>query len=273
MTVDIFQYDHAYEFLRDSWKVKQSDEPDFSLSKFAESLGFGSSTPLSLMLKGRRPVPKKYLPTITTIFDLQPAQITYLETLLDKDRAKTIETKIFYEERLKQLGKRHQVGMTELDSFHQLADPLHAMILEISTLKGFRPDPHWIIRKLVGDHSISDIVETLNRLFRMELLQKTHDGQWIKTNKHITNKPDVIDYGSQEYHKKVSNMAAELITKSKLSEREYNGYAFSMNEDRIPEAKKFIREFVGEFFKRFEAEEGHGENLYQLNLQLFKTTH
>lgn len=92
MTVDIFQYDHTYEFLRDSWKVKQSDEPNFSLSKFAESLGFGSSAPLSLMLKGRRPVPKKYLPTITTIFDLQPAEVAYLDTLMDKDRAKTIDS-------------------------------------------------------------------------------------------------------------------------------------------------------------------------------------
>ena len=273
MTVDIYNYHHAHDFLRDCWKFKQSVEPDFSLMKFAGSLGLGSSASLSLMLKGRRPVPKKYLPDLTAIFDLKPKEVAYFDALLDKAKAKTLDQKVFYEERLKQLGQSSQNVMTELDSFHQLADPLHAMILEISTLKGFRPDPLWIARKLVGDYSISDVVQALNRLFRMGLLQKTQDGQWAKTNKHITNKPDVIDHGSQEYHKKVSNMAAELITKNKLSEREYNGYAFTMNEDRLPEAKKFIREFVGEFFKRFEADEGQGEKLYQLNLQLFKTTH
>ena len=101
--------------------------------------------------------------------------------------------------------------------------------------------------------------------------KKKKDGRYKKTHQHITSTKDISSLAIREYHKKSSMLAAEIIDKQEVQDREYNGYSFNLNKKNLPRAKRLLREFVTYFLKEIE-EPSNGEETYHLNLQLFGIT-
>jgi hypothetical protein len=62
-----------------------------------------SDSPLSLVLKGKRALPKKYLPNVITTLGLSPEEGRFLETLIDLSRAREARERAFYVSRLARL--------------------------------------------------------------------------------------------------------------------------------------------------------------------------
>ncbi|MFL5813525.1 MAG: TIGR02147 family protein [Bdellovibrionia bacterium] len=270
--LEIYQYGRASQFIRDAWAEKKKNNKSFSLRAWARQLGFANNAPLSLMLAGKRPIPKKYVPALVGSLELSPDEGLFLETLVEMERAKTVRQKSFYVERLRALSPRPPIGFHEVESFKCLGNPLHTFILEMTDLQGFKPDPEWIQRRLRTRFSIVDIKAAVERLIALGLLIRDNKGLWRKTNAHLTNRADIADEGSQEYHKNVSQMAAEQVSLQHVLDREFNGYAINIKNSDIPRAKKLIREFVRDFARKIESEPGMAEETYQLNVQFFGIT-
>ncbi|MGK5086384.1 TIGR02147 family protein [Bdellovibrionota bacterium FG-2] len=269
---NVYHYASAPAFLRERWEEKRKRNPGFSLRAWSRQMGCESHAPLHLMIAGKRLIPKKYIPFFVSTLKLTPKEGLYFETLVDLSRAKGVEQKTLYLDRLKGLAPQTKVRMHEVDSFRCLGDPLHTILLEMSVLAGFKSDPHWIQSRLSVKTSIPRIQEAIERLLSLGLLKRREDGELIKTNQHLTNRPDVADLGSQEYHRKVSGLAADAVTTQKIEEREFNGYAFNIKKRDLPRAKQMMREFAQKFIQAIEAPSQEGEESYQLNLQFFKLT-
>ncbi len=267
----ITNYQKAYEFLKDAFGTKQEKNPQFSLRAWSKQLGMASHAPLNLMLAGKRPIPKKYLPQFIKSLDLKPREGLYLETLIEFNQAKSIVEKEMYFSRLKELAPSEPVNLVEMETFKYLGDPLHCIILDMTDLKDFSTDPKWIQDRLQMKVSLKQIDEVLNRLLTLGLV-KEFKGKMIKTHQHITNRPDVADFGSQQYHKNVSQLAIDLISEQPVLEREFNGYSLNIKKNKIPEAKLLIRAFVKDFIQQIEDPSTTGEETYQLNVQFFGLT-
>lgn len=270
--LEIYQYNQASQFLRDAWTEKKKRNKAFSLRAWSRQLGFANNAPLSLMLAGKRHIPKKYVPTFISSLELSPDEGLFLETLVEMEKAKSIQQKCFYEERLKALSPRPPLGFFEIESFKFLGNPLHTAILEMSDLKGFVSDPVELQKRLRIETTLTEVKSAFERLVKLGLLVKDSRGCWIKTQKHLTNRADIADQGSQEYHRNVSKMAAEQVGLQSVAEREFNGYAINVKKSDLPKAKKLIREFIQNFAKKIESSPQTGEETYQLNVQFFGLT-
>ena len=64
-----------------------------------------------------------------------------------------------------------------------------------------------------------------------------------------------------------------LLKKSQpIEERHFQSLSFCMKSEKMEAAKEKLEGFVSEFIRTFEADEGTGDEVFQINLQLFKQT-
>jgi uncharacterized protein (TIGR02147 family) len=270
--LEIYRYSQASQFVRDAWAAKKKKNKSFSLRAWSRQLGFVNNAPLSLMLAGKRSIPKKYIPKLIASLDLSPDEGLFFETLVEMEKSKDLRQKSFYQERLKALSPMSPIEWHEIETFKYIENPLHTILLEMSELKDFRPDASWIQKRLQTNVSIAEINEVIERLLSLGLLEKEKSGHLKKGQKNLSSRLDISDQGVQEYHQNISRIAAEQIKLQDVLEREFNGYSINIRKSDIPEAKKLIRKFINNFAQRLEAAPGTGEETYQLNVQFFGLT-
>lgn len=271
--LSIYNYTEVHEFLRDSWKAKKKRNPAFSMTAWAKQLGLENSSPLSLAFKGKRALPKKYLPEVVRSLELNGDEGLYLEALVDLSKARTPEQRLFYLKRLNELSPVEGFDNNTVQEYKYLSDPIHTAIIEMTGLKGFRCDPRWIKNKLRFSVTIEEVEEVVNRLVDLNLLKNDPSQKvFIKTHKNLTTEHDVADLATKNYHKNISLFAAEQIFEQSVTEREFGSYTFNLKKNQMPKAKELIREFLNHFFNELEAETNASSDTYQFNVQLFKVT-
>ena len=270
--LSIYEYNNPAEFLRDAWLHKKSKNPAFSLRAWSKNLGFENNAPLSLMLSGKRPVPMKYVPLLIQSLGLTPNEGLYLEALLSLSKAKKVEQRNFYLERLRSLSPNSEVKIYEVENYKAIGNPLHAAILEMTELRDFKADPKWIKERVAIETSITETKEVIERLIGLGLLREEVGGKLTKVHRVLTNRADIADAGSQEYHKKVSQLAQQAITRQPVEQREFNGYAMNIKKSDLPAIKKTIRDFTKTFINTFASDETPCEETCQLNVQFFGLT-
>jgi len=268
--LDIYKYTEFHTFLTDAWKEKRSRNRAFSMSAWARQLGLENSSPLSLAFKGKRALPKKYLPQIIRTLNLDTNQGHYLEALLDLWSARTPEQKLLYINRLRDLAPGEAFQAQVVDEFKYLSNPIHGAIIEMTDLKEFVNDPQWIQRRLGFPVSLSEVSETLARLQQLKLLKMDDSGRLVKTHKHLSTEQDVADLGTQNYHRAISELAAQAVSEQNINQREFDSYSFNLKKEKMAKAKTMMRQFINDFLKECEAQPGEGDETFQLSLQLFQ---
>jgi len=270
--LDVYEYSDPNVFLRDVWLEKKKKNPAFSMRAWAKMLGFQSNAQLSLMLAGKRKILKGNLSKLVESLQLSPKEGLYLETLAAVKYAKSPVQQSYYTQQLRELNPNCSVQMTEVETYKYLGNPLHCLILEMSDLKGFKPEAKWLQDRMQIKPTLAEIEEAIDRLFALGLLIDNGQKGFKKTNQHVTSRKDIVDKGVQEYHKRVSEMAIALISRQDPLEREFNSYSFNVKKEDIPAAKENLRKYVEKFMDEFESPPGDGEETYQLNVQFFGLT-
>jgi uncharacterized protein (TIGR02147 family) len=268
----ITHYKNAHEYLRDSWLEKRKKNSRFSLRAWSKQIGMSSHAPLNLMINGKRGISKKHIPALIRSLDLSPRDGLYLESLIDFNQSRSVAEKELYHSRLRELMPREDIQLFEMDSFRFIGNPLHCQILDMSDLKDFKSDPAWIKSRLFQKVSVQEIQEVIDRLLNLGLFRKNSAGNLQKTHRHLSNRPDVADLGSQEYHRSISKLASEMVGIQEVSVRQFDGYSMSIKRESIPRAKQLIYEFAKRFMQEIEVTQKDGEETYQLNLQFFPLT-
>lgn len=269
LMLDIYKYSEIHRFLTDAWREKRARNPAFSMTAWSKQMGLGNSSPLSLAFKGKRTLPKKYLPQIIRTLGLDSQQAQYLEALLDLSRAKSAEQRLFYIKRLSELSPGQEFSPQLVEEFKYLSNPLHGAIIEMTELRVFQNDAEWIQSRLQFDIPLREVRETIDRLLELKLLQLV-DGRLRKTQRHLSTPGDVADLGSRKYHEEISELAKIAVSTQDVKQREFNSYSFNIKKEKLAAAKLALRQFVQDFLNAHEAPEGEGDETFQLNLQLFQ---
>jgi uncharacterized protein (TIGR02147 family) len=268
----IYTFESASKFLSEAWKEKKAQNPSFSLRSWAKLLGFENNAPLSLILSGKRSVPRKYIPRFVQSLKLSDYEAQYLELLIDLEWARTTELKDYYRGRLENLRQKRIPDISEDDRLRFMKDPLHTALLEMTSLKDFSPKISWIRARLPEEFSREEIEEALRRMLTLGLLTSETDGTLKKTFKHLMSAPDEASEAAVAYHKRVSELASRRIDEVPMELRDFASFSFNLKKSQLEEAKKALAVFSETFILRFESADGEGDETYQLSLQLFPIT-
>ncbi|MBL7664757.1 MAG: TIGR02147 family protein [Bacteriovoracaceae bacterium] len=266
--LSIYHYTQPNLFLRAAWEEKKKKNSAFSLRGWARQMGLRSHTPLQLIIKGDRQVPKKYIPFFIQSLNLDASESLYFETLTNYSRSKNDFEKNFYFSRLQKLGAKRPLETIEFQHYEFLRDPLNIAILEMISLPNFQEDPAWIVSQLFFTSNVQDVKNSINRLIELGLMDRNETGKLVRSYQHVSSPHDIRQFAVKEYHKGISELAIKAVYEQDVEEREFNGYAFNIKKADLARAKKMIREFGQSFVREFEVTED-ADAVYQFNIQFF----
>lgn len=155
-----------------------------------------------------------------------------------------------------------------IDCFNAMKEWYHYGITQLLFVDEFREDPKWMARML----GISELEVNLaiDRLLRLEILDRDENGQLYRTSTHLSTTTDIASAGIRHFQKQILEKAIHSLEHDDISERDITSITVAINEDKIKEAKAEIKKFrmrMSEFMG-----EGEKTRVYNLGIHLIPLT-
>ncbi len=228
----------------------------YSLRAFSNLLGMEAST-VSQILSGKRKISAKMVQKLCNILGAEPSE---QEALLRYANQRGVRNKI-------PLAEQQQIEAKQLtlDAFAIIADWYHYAILELTFVQDFKNSARWIANKL--NITTAEASIGIERLIRLGLLVE-ENGYLIKTEVFITNFSEgVTSEALKKMQRSILKMGLKAIDDTPQMEKDITGITFSVNEERLDEARDLIKKFRRELAMLMG--KGKQTRVYQLGIQLY----
>lgn len=159
-----------------------------------------------------------------------------------------------------------------LDTFTAISEWYHDAILELTRIKGFRPEPK-VIAKQLGI-TVMEVHAAIERLQRLELLEITKSGKgeiWtdISGDNHTSLAPDFTSAALRKYQKKVLELSLNALETVPRTEREHVSNMLAVRKSDLPKVKKEIDSFRWTLTRFLQRRGSEPDDVYQLAISFF----
>ncbi|MNS93052.1 hypothetical protein D3C72_1272070 [compost metagenome] len=229
----------------------------YSLRAFANSLGLSSSF-LSKLINGQRPLTGKVLDQISESLELSPQQVLALRH------------KIHGTELNQKAKNAMQFYQLKLDQFALISDWQHFAILELMTL----PRPEFKADYFAKELSISphEAQAAMDRLVRLSLIEKSKTGKWLlKTQNGSTVDSSTASAAAKKLQKQIIEKALAAVDDVPLEFRSQSAMTMAIPSSRMDEARELIKNFRRQFTEIMQSK-GERDSVYQLSVSFFPLT-
>ena len=267
---DILQYTNYRVFLHDYYAYKKLTSAVFSLRFFASKAGLSSHAHLKLVMDGKRNITKNTVVKLIQGLGFADERAQYFENLVFFNQAKTDKEKAFYYGKLIRSTPGSRLHKMDCAQFRIFTEWYHSVIREMVELVGFNPAPEWISRHLGGKISPLEASESLRLLISLGLLSKTANG-FRQAQNLITTDDEVNDLLVKEYHRQMLDIAKSAIEDVPADKCDISAVTFAIRRKDFPSLKKHLQLMRKELLD-FSCDAGTGEDVVQVNIQLFPLT-
>ncbi len=267
---DVLQYTNYRVFLRDYYMYRKATSSAFSLRFFAAKAGLLSHAHLKLVMDGKRNITKNTVVKIVQGLGFTDERAQYFENLVFFNQAKTDREKAFYYGKLVRSTPGSRLYRMDRAQFRVFTEWYHSVIREMVELVGFNPAPEWISRHLGNKISPEEAAESLKLLTSLGLLARTANG-YRQAQNLITTDDEVNDLLVKEYHRQMLSKAGESLEDVPAEKRDISAVTFAIRRKDFPSLKKHLQLMRKELLD-FSCEAGTGEDVVQINIQLFPLT-
>ena len=267
---DVLQYTNYRVFLHDYYAYKKSTSAVFSLRFFAAKAGLSSHAHLKLVMDGKRNITKNTVVKIIQGLNLADERATYFENLVFFNQAKTDKEKAFYYGKLVKSTPGSRLHKMDQAHFRIFTEWYHSVIREMVELRGFNPAPEWISRRLGGTITPAQAAESLNLLSSLGLISRTANG-YSQAQSLITTDDEVSDLLVKQYHRQMLDQAKDSMENVPAEKRDISAVTFAIQRKDFSALKKHLQLMRKELLD-FSSESGTGEDVVQVNIQLFPLT-
>lgn len=237
-------------YLERELKRRMNSNSAYSLRSFARDLETDPSL-LSKLIRGKRKISNKQIDRLGKLLNLSLRNIESFKN----------PSEIDYRQE-----ERYQLS---LDQFDVIAEWQHYAILEMMSLKDFKPDLNWLAKKL--SLTPKEVLACLQRLQRVGLLKIHPNGNWEDVSQgrstHILNK-NFTSYAHKKAQKSILEKAKESMDTVKIESRDQSSIMMSCSRDKIDEAKDMITQFRRQL-SDFLEDSTEKDSVYQLSISLF----
>lgn len=237
------------DYLQEELLKRIKNNPRYSLRSFAQALGMNSGS-LSRIISGKVKPSKRTLILISERLGVSP------DRLSRPDPGKSAQT------------RAHRT--LQADLFKAIADWYHYAILELTSLKGFKPDHRWIAMRL--GISVTEVNVAVERLIRLQFLEIQTDGKWVDRSGDVTTVGNEFTTAAfRKLQHQVLEMGQKALDQVPFELRDQTSIMFAVDAKRIPEIKTKIKAFRRELARHSEEAENKTE-LYQLGIAFYPLT-
>lgn len=250
------------DFLLEEFRSRRSRNPHYSLRAFARDLGMPASK-LSQNLRGLCGISVAKAEKIAAKLQMRDDEKQLFLALVESQHARSRVARQQAQASLQKI-REEKLDEMSLETFSTIRDWYHMAILEMTDIKGFRPDPEWIAAKLGLP---ADIVrEAVQRLQNLELLLIEGD-TWRQTHAELELPSGVPSRTIREHHKQILTKAIVALDQVAVERRDYSSQTFAFDHNNLNEVKNMIREFQRKLGKL--SHQGTKDSVYVMSMQLF----
>lgn len=267
---DVLHYSNYRTYLQDYYEFKKAEQPAFSHRYFAQKAGLTSPNYLKLVMDGQRNLTKKTLVKFMAALGLKGKRAEFFENLVFFNQADSLPERNLYYGNI--LRVRAKAGLRRLDEeqFQLFSDWRNIVVRELAAVKGFRPDARWIVKKLGGSITEKEAEDSLKLLSSMGLLKKTANG-FAQADSNITTSDEVRSLLVKNYHHQMIRMGDAALDNLPAAQRDISSITIPIHAKDFSRIKEQIQLMRKELLN-LGAEPGAGEEVIQVNIQLFPLT-
>jgi uncharacterized protein (TIGR02147 family) len=270
MAPDVFHYLDHRRFLEDWFRAKKESNPRFSHRLFVRRAGLSSPGVLANVMSGRRNLTLQTAEAFARAMGLDPEESDFFLDLVRLDRARTLAERNHVFESIAATQRFREAKRIEGDGFRYLSNWHYAALRELASIDGFREDPEWIARTLRPRLTTAQAREALQTLWSLGLLCRGADGSVQPTDATVATATEVQGIAVHNFHLNMLELAKASISDSRPAERFIAGVTVSIRESQFEQLKVELRGLMERVMGL--SEEGSGERVFQVNVQLFPLT-
>lgn len=263
---DVLQYTNYRVYLKDYYEFKKKTFPAFSLRFFAQKAGLSSHTHLKLTIEGKRNITKSTVFKLVHGIGLDQQRAFFFENLVFFNQASTEEERQAYYEQLVKCCAHSKINKIDKTHFYIFKEWYRSVILEMFSLRNFRPIPSEISAKLNGRITPAQAQESLDLLTQMGFLVKTANG-FRRSVPMLMTGEEPQNMFLKEYHEQMLCLMGELLNDIPAKDRDFSGLTFGIRRSEFANLKRHIQLMYKELLN-FSAKAGEADDIVQVNIQL-----
>ena len=263
----IYEYVSYQSFLKGVLVERSQKNSSYSLRAMARQLGLLPSL-LSEVLKGSRHLTEENAVFVAEKLGLQEKERLYFRTLVQLGRAKSPEVKQVLLNQLTTLHPKAEIGNDlSVDHFIYVSDWHHFAIMRLLDISDFTFSPG-AAAKALNVHPF-EIEAALERLIRLELIEKTATGKYVKLRDNVLVKATGMNDALRKYHKQVLEKTIESLTTQTPSERFTGTENITLSPDQLAEASEIYEDCFRKILDLSKKRKKNAE-VYHLGIHMIK---
>lgn len=270
----IYDFLDAIDYLNFEFESKRIKNTRFSLRSWSRQLGYENPSFVFNLLKRKRSLKINVAKKFSHNLKLTGDHKRYFELLVLLGNCKTVEEKTIYLdliENLKPKSGLQNFPNINIESFRIISDWYHTAILEMVELVDFENDSNYIYKRLGNEISIQNINRAIERLIKLNLLEKTSWGK-LKRVKDCSLELNSLtpNIAIRHFHKQMIEKGMASINEQHIDQRDIRGSMITIRTSDYDKIIDIIKNTHRELTKL--STKGKGEEVYQFNSQFFKIT-
>lgn len=250
------------QVLKSEFEHRQKRNPSYSLRSYARDLSLSPSR-LSEVLNGKGDLSHQSLMDVGARLGLPREEILALQACLTLKHPSSESMKLSAESYLANYTYQNKFAQLTDNTFKILADWYHFAILSAMEMIYYDGSVQYLSRVL--RLPAETIQEALERMLEQKMV-KFQDGKYLPTGEIFSTSNDVASEALRESHKQNFDLAKKSLDEVDVLLRDITSATICIDIDKLPEAKKMIKEFR-RGLSRF-LESGKKNAVYNINIQL-----
>lgn len=271
-SIDVMEFVDYRLFVEAIYQAVKKAHPEYSYIQFSCDIGFPKTNFIWQIVNDKRGFTPKAATTFVEALGLKHAVRRYFLTLRDHNHARKPEERARLFDELMRIKLVSNPDKDQEKNLEYFSEWYHPVVRELVARDDFKGDPQWICKQLSFRLMPKQAQESMDLLLRLGLIKLNRQtGQYKQTALQIHPDRKVNKLASVKYHQELCDMARESITLLENDRRDLNGLTIRIADQHFEQLKLIIHNAC-EAIMELEAKHPHGDQVVQLNLQMFAYT-
>ena len=244
--INLFDFTSHSRYIEAIYKQRKKNNPNYSLRKFAQDLGFSSPRYASVLFEDSHKFNQRSLEKICDSLGLKNKKKEYFCILVEMAHADKSQ-----KDKLLKRARRINKSLTGLIIEDSLSYYLennacrHISLMVQVYQDEFIAEPLWIARHLKTEIPLDEISRALEYLIKHNFIKKV-DGTYVNSKSNIVSKDEIP---SKSIKKAQISLLMEAIEglNFPISDREYGNVTIPIHKKLLPKLKEKIKTSRNEF--------------------------
>jgi uncharacterized protein (TIGR02147 family) len=264
---DVYAFQDFRAYLTAWFQWKKQVQPHYSGAIFAKKAGFNSHTLLGMVIRGQRNLSATSIRAFCRALGLKGKEATYFEKLVLFNQARNSDDQAYYFEQLllvsKNKGKAPIVWTHNCSAY--LSHWYVVAIREMVAVKGFNPDPEWIVAKLKKRITRKQAEEAWNLLQALGMVSCAADGRWQIVNPLVEIDTIAIPGTLRNFNQEYLDLAKGAVAESPSASHEVTTLTLAIASQDLRKLMDRIYEFRQQINAEFSVTDREADQIVAVN--------